>query len=93
MSLLPEIKITNDHIGVKITHLDGAKGEIVEFNSSNPFPVKVLFFKDNVIAYYKTNGHNRNGMRSIFIGHNVKITVEEEPLPEPELICPVCGGL
>lgn len=83
------------HIGQNVTYVtrcDGLqKGVITGFKETESYPVEVQLDNGDHLTFTKKGLlHNGDIHRSLFVGHNVKITVEEEELPEV-LLCPVCG--
>ena len=85
---------TADHVGEKVTDIIRGEGVIEGFKGNNDYPVKVAFKKFRGIESYSLTGyyHASNKIRSLYFGHNLTIKVEGEVVPEPKLICPVCGA-
>lgn len=84
---------TKDHIGMPVTCLAKGKGLIVSFMQQTGYPVYVKFNKlDDEVTYTESGLHSiYDEERSLYHGHNVTVKVEGEEIPEPKLICPVCG--
>lgn len=86
---IKDIKFGPEHVGLEVTNYVHGKAVILNVNPhGGEFAVT---WTGGGGSGGTTDVHGKyKGARVLFIGHNVKITVEEEELPEG-LICPVCG--
>lgn len=89
---MKKVKFTKGHVGLAVTTELSGRGTIEEVDEDKVNPVKVRFLSGEVLRF-KTEGTCEGGTeRELFIGHNVKFKmVSEGDLPEPKLICPICG--
>ena len=88
---IKEVLFSADHVGIYVYSNIYGYGKIYRFDNGDEYPVVVKFNKGNTEEYTKCGRYLKPDVaRSLFVGRNVKITVEEDDLPE-KLICPVCG--
>lgn len=88
------IEFTEQHLGLKVWSPQHGNGEIIDFyhNQKGGYPV-VIRFTNGVVEYFNTKGYFKltDKRRTLFVGHDLEMTVKEQPLPEPEPVCPFCG--
>lgn len=89
---IKKIVFNKSHIGTNVTCMVNGKGIIFRFADDHKTPLGVEFYEstpgESNIKYYSKYGCSSGNIRSLFIGHNVKLNISEDELLS---ICPVCG--
>lgn len=86
------IKFGPEHVGLKVWSPVYGNGKIISYESGADYPIVVIFEEYPATQWFTECGYYYNDIpiRSLFVGHDLEITVNEDPLPEPALICPAC---
>jgi len=85
---------TKDHVGCVVTDAKNDTqdvGKIVRFNKDERYPVMVKI--GQTTRCFREDGFYsvKCVWRRLYFGDKIKIEVSGERIPEPKLICPVCG--
>ena len=84
-----------EHVGETVTYISKMgvfNGRIVRFEKDAAHPIKMKALNNAIYSFTQGGFQDlSDSFRTLYFGHNIKVEVTGEEIPEQKLICPVCG--